>query len=173
MIYNSARVHDSDPGVLSECTRYILCGEKKPRGLTLLLELVIAHKVDPAEASLLPKEVQKAGEIVPYMMRIAKLYHPRLQDYTKVLAMFRVVALNSYYFYVIIPEQDQYSVPAWRSTLKHFQHELVPDGYRLSAGRNEMLVIASKRDFVDVFGPSILANLDFYQKNLQLYKDVS
>jgi len=167
IIYNSARVHNSDPGVLSKCTQYILWGHKKPMGLTLLLQLVIPHKIDPANASLLPESVQEAGEIVPYMMRIAKPYNPQLVPYTKVIAISRIVALNSYYFWVFIPEQEQYSRPAWRSTLKKLQHDLIPDSHRLISARNEMFVPASNTDFVDVFGPSILANWDFYQPHLQ------
>lgn len=161
-IYNSARVTNSEPYLFAKWAKYMLHGRGRPEGLTILIRLVIPHKVDPADAKLLPESVQKAGEIVPYMVRIAKHASPLLVRYEQILTLYRIVALNSYYFHVLIPGQDQYSRSAWRRIMRQFQQEVVPQAYRLKPESNEIRLTASRFDFVDVFGPSILANFDLY-----------
>jgi len=167
MAYNMARASHSD--IVNEfhrCTEYILHGQERPEGLTVLVRLIIPHKVDPAHAQLLPDSIQSEGEIVPYMVRIAKDGNPLVSRYERVLALYRIVAINSYYFHVLVPRREQYSRPNWRRTLRQFQNEILPEAYRLSEGHENIRLSASHLDFVHVFGPTILANQDVYESEL-------
>lgn len=163
-IYNSARAHKSDPGILCNSVKYMLSGEQRPAGLTVFLQLITPHKINPNDAHILPESIQAEGEIVPYMVRIAEAWNPQLIRYSGSIGLYRLVALNSYYFHVLIPLQSQFSRPVWRSLSEDIRQRVIPGGCRLSSGRAKIDVPASECDFLDVFGPSIEANFDTYKK---------
>lgn len=166
VLYNSARVHSSEPSIFRKWLKYTLCGMEKPEGFTVFLRIVIPHKLTSAEAANLPdlpESVRKAGELVPDMVRIAKHDNPKVQRYEREFARYRTVALNSYYFHVLVPKSEQYSRPFWRRTLREFQSSVLPEAYRLNAGTNETRLFASHIDFFDAFGPTILEKLNLFK----------
>lgn len=162
--YNMARAGNSDiVDELSKCAEYILHGRQRPQGLAVFVRLIIPHRIDPADAHLLPESIKREGEIVPYMVRVAKDGNPVVAKYESMLAFYRIVAVNSYYFHLLVPKSGQYSRPDWRKVLRQFQDEIVPGSFRLSEGRQNIRLSASNLDFVHVFGPSILARQDVYE----------
>lgn len=163
-IYNSGRVHNYGSHVFPKWIQYILYGLEKPEGITILVRIVIPHKVDSAAAyaKRLSEAIQKAGERVPAQVRIIEDANPSLLRYEKIFALYRIVALNSYYFHVIIPNLYPYSRPEWRRTLRQIQREDIREAHRLTLGHKDIFLSASHFDFWDVSRYQVEANLDLY-----------
>jgi hypothetical protein len=161
-MYNSARVHNSNPTIFKPWIKYILRGEDRPVGISVYLRLVIPHKLTKIESTHLPKSIREAGEIVPYISRIINPVGPTIEKYGKILSVFRTISINSYYFNVLIPNYENYLRPAWRQTLQEIQTNLIPESYHLKSEVGSLRISASRFDSVDVMEDTIIANLGAY-----------
>jgi hypothetical protein len=163
-IYNSSRVHGQDVDFLSKCTQYILYNRQRPNGLSIFLQLVIPFKPSTVDREKLPESFKNSGEFTWRTVRICQNRSPLLQKYLSSIAVYRIVALNSYYFHVIIPKQDTYSTSSWKVILKNIQKDIIPETYRLKLKCGEMTIQSSSTTFKDAFSAQ-------FQKNWRAYSD--
>jgi len=102
--YNSARVsNEGNADVLSQFKQYILGLEDAPRDMYLYVLPVTSYKFSAAESEKMHKHMQELGEIPPVFLRISEWV---LKNFPFAIKPIRMVALNSYYFFIFCPQVD-------------------------------------------------------------------
>ena len=132
--YNSSRSMGIDADVLGNYTTVILTNGEIPKRLMIFLDIVTPTTIQ--SENLIFKEDK---EIAPRAIRCARIHIPdnSLENYT-----IRLIALNSYYFYlVIIPEEiDDYKIYS-----KEVINQIIPGKY-LDPDNSNIEVVGSERD---------------------------
>lgn len=155
MSYNSARVHGSDSEELSNQTQYILAESDRPPNLAVYLLLVIPYRVRP-EQKLYPS-LEGVDSLPPASVRISRADHPAYAERFRVC---RMIGINSYYLYVLLPRDKHVSPRDWNVALHEFQ-EACPGAKRVLPTTSEVIVPASETDTFDVTERYLLDHLHF------------
>lgn len=149
--FNSARMYqqETDHAMrLSEYAPYILGRAPRPAGLRLLVQLVVPYVVQPHESHLVSPGTT---EIPPSDTRIGR----PIQLFTDLTgAVCRLISLNSYYFYILLPTSTKRMIgPAVRLVQRQWDNVVC-----LQADEGTRLLL-----------PSNLNALDAVQHNVQTY----
>lgn len=159
--YNSARAHESDDGTFSACARYVLEGAPRPKGLTLLVQLVIPHKVQEDKRHLLPPEMKDAQELFPERHRISRV--ARFSEHDPRLSAARMISIESYHFFIFAAPDTKIPRQLWRKGMRAIKKSKSFRGsWQLRPSCSEMVLRASPVD--------VLSTVEFhFLENLQLY----
>lgn len=114
--YNSARVQKKEHQIkiLQDFAPYILGAKDTPRRLALFVQLVVPTLLPTALDKPLHQLVAHKDYILPELERITEL-RPIIEGFP--LGLARLVALNSYYFYLFSPPSDDISEKDWQQVL--------------------------------------------------------
>lgn len=151
--YNSSRGGITDPAVLASTAPFIIGKESSPNGLIVLLEIVSSATV----LAINDKEITHK-EIPPlaYRSALTKLLTP---NGNKVLS--RLVAVNSYYFYLFIPNQRLTD-----TEIKSIRKEALGTlrGAVCLNGKRHVKIVMSRKDDIGTLIPQIISGLNQYKE---------
>jgi len=157
--YNSARVHRSDENELSKYINYIITGCNKPTHLAVVLRLIVPYRLRPEDQKYVPPSLQGLKELPPAFVRIARAEpSPNASRFS----VCRMIGINSYYFYVLLPKGVDISRQIWRTNLREFE-SWFPGTERISAAKNKIMLRASKIDSLEVAERHLLLHQSLYQ----------
>ena len=150
--YTSARVAGTDAAPLSRVRDYILGVASRPRQLAVYLEIVSPTLVQPEEAGA-------ANKVFPMMYRsaVTRLLTPNGSSVHT-----RIVAVNSFYFHLMLPVEtlsDQVFDEA-ALELPAFIEGVV----RLDPSKSSTIVSSSPQDGISSIAPLIQANIEQYRE---------
>lgn len=170
--YNSARVNnEGDADLLSQARGYVLTGVDAPTHLKVFLQLVIPYTLGPAvrqsippsDIAQLPRNADGLPEIPPAYIRISS---GKANDGSLETVICRMIALNSYYFYLLLARESGLPLETWDAATVRIQNQL--DGVHvLDSQSNEMQVRASKIHIVASCAPTVLGNRAVFQNWLK------
>lgn len=151
--YNSARAAGSDPQPLARLRAAILGKESWPDDVALFAELVSPTKV--------PDSLQPLGYriVLPkdfYRSAITELLLPAAQSVHT-----RVVAVNSFYFHLVLPVADLPN-PDFEEVTSRFP-DLVQGAVRLQPSKNEVVLESSPQDGISSIAPHVQAHSEQYK----------
>ncbi len=149
--YNSARAFGNKKNIkaLEQYSKYILNGGYAPR-VMLRLQIVTSStsiNLDTGETGNFSPEIFRSATI-PYEKELSHRF------------LIRLVAINSYWFYIIIPFRSE-PPHKWREMLSGFSNWRLQPGIIVEPGKNYMHIPANKTTYFDprLLGPLLNAEL--------------
>ncbi|QTA80793.1 Uncharacterized protein dnl_31060 [Desulfonema limicola] len=141
--YNSARANNQfDSGILSNYIEYIIKGKTRPDRINVFVQLFIPY-------------VEKSIEdIPPDFLRIAAVAPATLPDE---FASIRIIGINSYCFYIVIPSKIKIDRRRWRNSIDVFKKNVI-GSKRLNPNYKKIRLFASKENIVSSYGKNIEHN---------------
>jgi hypothetical protein len=167
--YNFSRAnHADDAARLAACTDYILYGHPRPDGLAVFVQLIIPYRLNPAEQLQVQADFPGVVEIPPLAHRISRANVPEIGIEFGVA---RMVALNSYHFYVLLPPYiesvNRRSRTQWSDALTYFQAE-TEGAQLLTPASTSITLYASPVDAKDMQSPHFLQFWELYNAKFGL-----
>ena len=163
VIYNSARAHNSATIPLSKCASYVLEGRPRPKGLAVLVQLVIPYLPKPGEDRLLHPSLRGMREVPPEFLRVSRIDDPK---YVSRFGLCRRIGIRSYYFHVLLPPDGAVSRQVWRKSLRDFKTG-IPGSRLLNRIHADVTLHASPMDALQVAENHLLDNLDLYKDSVE------
>jgi hypothetical protein len=172
MCYSSARADKAnDIATLTSFSSYIMNGGNRPR-FRLYVQLVIPHvltknernKIPQKKLSQYPLSPKGIPEIRPERNRIclARTVDPSLE-----VAVVRLVALQSYYFYLLLPKSRRLAQFKWKKAIEALEGKI--DGLHHLDYRPSKRILASATDILEVSKDSVRQQAPFCQDWLRKY----
>ncbi|MFK4292939.1 hypothetical protein [Bacillus sp. RC250] len=164
--FNSARANNGNYHVFSNLKNYMIYGTDRPSQLTIMMQLVTPQVLDHHERNRIKDEnLRKLGVITPNMTRISRLDVGTTAVDPQKLDIARMVMINSYQFFVLIPSNKVQSDEEWDMILNQFGTSKITNGvHKLMKTENSIKVSASKVKLVETIEHQIMRNLNVYSQ---------
>ena len=101
--FNSARIHDSDPGILNYYSKYMIGRFRAPRNMRLFLQLISPAIVNAEGEALTKGEVKAGTKFYPDRLREG---HTALSNYELKSAVGRSVIINAFAFSIFVYDRN-------------------------------------------------------------------
>ena len=167
--FNSARANGGDHESFLEYREYILTGENRPTRMTIFLQLITPYIFSEKDKRKVKDESLKAlGYLPPNFTRISRLDETVSIGINKDnYNLIRMVMLNSYNFYILIPSENIKSREDWKNELRVFKStELAKGVYKLLPENKSISLSASNVSILDAVKHHLKSNEDVYKKLL-------
>jgi hypothetical protein len=148
--YNTARASGQNVKELSDFAKYILGGSKRPTNFSMLLHLVNS-------ALIIDQTNGETEELPPASVRSGRL-ESRGRDHPGIVK--RVVAINSYYFYIFIfaPSVNVFDRNNFISQLAEKKSKFIQPSQKF------ILHTTGDEDTISIYEPHISMNQDIYDE---------
>lgn len=167
--FNSARANGGDYDSFLEYRDYILTGNNRPPRMTVFLQLITPYIFSEKDKMNVKDESIKAlGYLPPNFTRISRLDDTASIGINKDnYNLIRMVMLNSYNFYILIPSDNIKSREDWKNELRVFKSTgLTREVYKLLPENKSISLNASNVSILDAVKHHLKSNEDVYKKLL-------
>jgi hypothetical protein len=163
--FNAARTNnETDSKILSRFVPFILRSESRGR-FAVFAKLVSTYLLTPEEESAVDPEAREQlrtqnGRLVlePRMLRVSRCDPALMPD-----VLCRMVAINSFYFYIVVPRSENILPKAWQKLRRNVREDL--GGLeQLTQDSPDVTLNASGNDVLSHYAVTVAANIDRFKK---------
>jgi hypothetical protein len=161
--YNSARTQQDnrDSKLLAQYTDYILGNSLCPSKLAIYVQLITPYPIPKEKKDEMREFVGNAEYLPPEYERIAKVI---ISDNSSSIGLLRLVAIKSFYFYIVTPSSISISEKRWKQTLYAVQSNL-GGLFKLGYNHTRITLRASNINVLDMMRKAVVIHKSKEQAN--------